>query len=71
LVDQFGFTGSYQSVKRLVRKLRGSSTPQPRAVIEPVFAGVSFDPRVARGMSSLQSRGGVVDQQIGPLGEGT
>jgi transposase len=33
LVDQFGFAGGYQSVKRIVRKLRGSSSPQPRAVI--------------------------------------
>lgn len=33
LVDQSGFTGGYQSVKRYVRKLRGIGSPEPRAVI--------------------------------------
>jgi transposase len=33
LVDQSAFTGAYQSVKRYVRKLRGASSPEPRAVI--------------------------------------
>lgn len=33
LVDQSGFTGAYESVKRYVRKLRGGRTPEPRAVI--------------------------------------
>ena len=33
LVDQHGFGGSYQSVKRFVRKLRGSAV-EPRCVIE-------------------------------------
>jgi transposase len=33
LVDQYGFTGAYESVKRYVRKLRGSRTPEPCAVI--------------------------------------
>ena len=33
LVDQGGFTGAYESVKRYVRKLRGGRTPEPRAVI--------------------------------------
>jgi transposase len=33
LVDQHGFRGSYQSVKRFVRKLRGTSA-EPRCVIE-------------------------------------
>ena len=35
LVDDHGFTGGYQSVKRFINKLRGSaSLPQPCAVIE-------------------------------------
>jgi len=33
LVDRSGFTGAYESVKRYVRKLRGTRTPEPRAVI--------------------------------------
>jgi transposase len=33
LVDQSGFTGGYQSVKRYVGKLRGVRTPEPCAVI--------------------------------------
>jgi hypothetical protein len=33
LVDQSAFTGSYESVKRYVRKLRGAPSPEPRAVI--------------------------------------
>ena len=33
LVDRFGFAAGYQSVKRLVRKLRGRTTPEARAVI--------------------------------------
>jgi transposase len=34
LVDACGFAGGYQSVKRFVRKLRGKSSPEARAVIE-------------------------------------
>jgi transposase len=34
LVDGHGFTEKYSSVKRFVRKLRGSSTPEARVVIE-------------------------------------
>jgi transposase len=34
LVDGHGFTEKYASVKRYVRKLRGSSTPEARVVIE-------------------------------------
>lgn len=34
LVDQHGFSASYQSVKRFVRKLRGGTTAQACAVIE-------------------------------------
>ena len=34
LVDRHGFAGGYQSVKRLVRKLRGVSSPEARVVIE-------------------------------------
>jgi len=34
LVDHSGFTGGYQSVKRFVRQLRGTQTPEARAVIE-------------------------------------
>jgi len=33
LGDQSAFTGSYESVKRYVRKLRGVQSPEPRAVI--------------------------------------
>ena len=33
LVDQSGFRGAYESVKRYVRKLRGAVSPEPRAVI--------------------------------------
>ena len=33
LVAESGFGGSYQTVKRYVRKLRGKQPPQPRAVI--------------------------------------
>lgn len=33
LVDQSGFTGAYESVKRYIRKLRGPSTAEPCAVI--------------------------------------
>jgi len=33
LVDQYGFTSSYQSVQRFVRKLRGTQTPEARVVI--------------------------------------
>jgi transposase len=34
LVDGHGFTGSYESVKRFVRKLRGPVSPEARAIIE-------------------------------------
>ena len=34
LVDGHGFSEKYASVKRFVRKLRGSSTPAARVVIE-------------------------------------
>ena len=34
LVDGHGFSEKYASVKRFVRKLRGSSTPEARVVIE-------------------------------------
>jgi transposase len=34
LVDKHGFAGSYQSVKRFVNKLRGSTSPEARVVIE-------------------------------------
>ncbi len=34
LVDDHGFRGSYQSVKRFVGKLRGSRSPEARVVIE-------------------------------------
>jgi transposase len=33
LVDQSGFGGAYQSVRRYVHKLRGTASPEPRAVI--------------------------------------
>src|SRR5215469_761857 len=33
LVDQNGFAGSYQSVKRFVRRLRGSQTREAQPVI--------------------------------------
>jgi transposase len=33
LVDEHGYAGSYSSVRRFVQKLRGSSQPEPRAVI--------------------------------------
>jgi transposase len=33
LVDQAGFSGGYQSVKRFVRKLRGGTTKEPCAII--------------------------------------
>jgi transposase len=34
LVDKHGFTGSYESVKRFVRKLRGPLSAEARAIIE-------------------------------------
>ena len=34
LVDDHGFTGHYQSVKRFLRGLRGKSSPEACAVIE-------------------------------------
>ena len=34
LVDQHGFTAGYQSVKRLLQKLRGAAKPEARVVIE-------------------------------------
>jgi hypothetical protein len=34
LVDGHGFAGKYASVKRFVRKFRGSVTPEARVVIE-------------------------------------
>jgi len=34
LVDTHGFTGGYQSVKRFVRKLRGTVSPEARVIIE-------------------------------------
>lgn len=34
LVDGHGFTGGYQSVQRLVRKLRGAGSPEARVIIE-------------------------------------
>jgi transposase len=34
LVDRHGFTGSYESVKRFVRKLRGPVSAEARAIIE-------------------------------------
>ncbi len=33
LVDQHGFAGAYESVKRYVRRLRGAQTPEAREVI--------------------------------------
>jgi transposase len=33
LVDQHGFAGAYESVKRYVRKLRGTQAPEARAII--------------------------------------
>ena len=33
LVDDHGFTGGYESVKRFVRKLRGAASPEARAII--------------------------------------
>ena len=34
LVDDHGFAGGYQSVKRFVRKLRGAVSPEARVIIE-------------------------------------
>ena len=34
LVDTYGFTGAYQSVKRFIRKFRGKQSPEACAVIE-------------------------------------
>jgi transposase len=34
MVDRHGFSGGYQSVKRLVRRLRGATSPEARAIIE-------------------------------------
>jgi transposase len=34
LVDQHGFTGAYESVKRYVRRLRGTQSPEARAIIQ-------------------------------------
>ena len=34
LVDQHGFSGAYESVKRYVRKLRGARSPEARAIIQ-------------------------------------
>ena len=34
MVDQHGFAGGYQSVKRLVRTLRGATSPEARAIID-------------------------------------
>ena len=34
LVDRHGFAGGYQSVKRLVRTLRGAASPEARVIIE-------------------------------------
>jgi transposase len=34
LVDRHGFAGAYESVKRYVRKLRGTPSPEARATIE-------------------------------------
>lgn len=34
LVDGHGFTGAYESVKRYVRKLRGTRSPEARAIIQ-------------------------------------
>jgi hypothetical protein len=34
LVDRHGFTGAYESVKRYVRKLRGTQSPDARAIIQ-------------------------------------
>jgi transposase len=34
LVDQHGFTSSYQSVQRFILKLRGAASPEARVIIE-------------------------------------
>jgi hypothetical protein len=34
LVDRHGFSGAYQSVKRYIRKLRGTASLEPRAIIQ-------------------------------------
>ena len=34
LVDRHGFAGAYESVKRYVRKLRGTPSPEARAIIQ-------------------------------------
>jgi hypothetical protein len=34
MVDRYGFTSSYQSVQRFVRKLRGAVSPEARVIIE-------------------------------------
>ncbi len=33
MVDRYGFTGAYESVKRYVRKLRGTQSPEARVII--------------------------------------
>jgi hypothetical protein len=44
LVDGHGFSEKYASVKRFVRKLRGSSTPEARVVIETLPAKIMVSP---------------------------
>jgi transposase len=53
LVDVYGFTGGYQSVKRFIRKFRGSQSPEACAVIET-------PPGEDYGKSRVMVRGGAV-----------
>ena len=53
LVDSYGFTGAYQSVKRFIRKFRGKQLPEARVVIETA-------PGEDYGKSRLMVRSGAV-----------
>jgi hypothetical protein len=52
LVDGHGFTGGYQSVQRLVRKLRGTVSPEAR-VIMIISDGEGTQAMVQRGYRSF------------------
>jgi hypothetical protein len=57
LVDRYSFTGAYESVKRYVRKLRGTQSPEARAIIQTVGLAVActWGPNILR--SSLLMTG--------------
>jgi hypothetical protein len=61
MVSQYGFTGSYQTVKRFVRKLRGSKPPQAVGIIQTAPGHVNF------AFYAVQNPGEITGEYSGPF----